>query len=152
MIIYPPVKPCPIAKASKGKMKHVLHMAYSQSDESEVDEGKIDEVKKIDVVVTESAGAVSPGLVNVSTESLQEGLTEVMHDDRPAGTQQEPPQITKPIKDPHNAVCNSCDPHNPPHNLHQVHPKLPICHDPHEGVQKDLHKGNPPRHCDGGCQ
>jgi hypothetical protein len=95
MIIYPPVKPRPIAKASKGKMKRVLRMAYSQSDESEVDEGKIDggkidEVKKIDVVVTESAGAVSPGLVNVSAESLQEGLTEVMHDDRPAGTQQEP--------------------------------------------------------------
>ncbi|KAG1840034.1 hypothetical protein C8R48DRAFT_679693, partial [Suillus tomentosus] len=106
------VKPRPIAKASKGKMKRVLRMAYSQSDESEVDEGKIDggkidEVKKIDVVVTESAGAVSPGLVNVSAESLQEGLTEVMHDDRPAGTQQEPPQITKPIEDPHDAARDS---------------------------------------------
>lgn len=139
MIIYPSVKPRPIAKASKGKMKRVLRMAYSRSDESEVDEGK-----KIDVVVTESA--ISPGLVNVPAESLQEGLTEVMHDDRPAGTKQEPPQITKPIEDLHDAARDSRDPHDPPHDLHQVHHKLPVRHDPREGVQQDLRRGNPPRH------
>ncbi|KAG2094827.1 uncharacterized protein F5147DRAFT_778854 [Suillus discolor] len=136
------VKPRPITKASKGKMKRILCMAYSQSDESEVDEGK-----KMDVMVAESA--VSPGLVNVPAESLQEGSPKVMHDDRPAGTQQELPQITKPIEDLHDAVRDSRDPHDPhdpPHDLHQVHHKLPIRHDPHEGVQQDLRKGNPPCH------
>ncbi|KAG1776045.1 hypothetical protein EV702DRAFT_1198644 [Suillus placidus] len=116
------IKPRPITKESKGKMKRALRMAYTHSDESEVDEGK-----KVDVTITKSA--VSPSLVDVPTETSQEDLTKELHDDRPAVDQQEPPQITNPIEDLPDATHNSRDPHEPP-------PEPPH-HDPREGVQQD---------------
>ncbi|KAG2744018.1 hypothetical protein P692DRAFT_20745899 [Suillus brevipes Sb2] len=89
-------------------------MAYSQSDESEVDKGK---------KVAESV--ISPTSVNVTAESLQEGLAEVTHDAKPADKQQELPRIAKPIEGLHDAVRDSRNPHDPPHDLHQAHHKLP---------------------------
>ncbi|KAG1777170.1 hypothetical protein EV702DRAFT_1197491 [Suillus placidus] len=105
-------------------------MAYTHSDESEVDEGK-----KVDVTITKSA--VSPGLINVPAETSQEDLTKELHNDRPAVDQQEPPQIANPVEDLPDATHNSRDPHEPP-------PEPPH-HDPHEGVQQDPHKNDPPR-------
>ncbi|KIK31500.1 hypothetical protein CY34DRAFT_19860 [Suillus luteus UH-Slu-Lm8-n1] len=94
-------------------------MAYSHSDESEVDEGK-----KVDVTIANSA--VSPGLVDVPTETSQEDLTKELHDDRPAVDQQEPRQIANPIEDFPDATHNSRDP-----------PPEPAHHDPREGIQQD---------------
>ncbi|KAG2739566.1 hypothetical protein P692DRAFT_20881623 [Suillus brevipes Sb2] len=114
-------------------MKRALRMAYSHSDESEVDEGK-----KVDVTIAKSA--VSPSLVDVPAETSQEDLTKEFHDDRPAVDHQEPPQIANPIEDLPDATHNSRNPHEPPPE--------PAHHDPREGVQQDPHKGDPPRNCE----
>ncbi|KAG1722059.1 hypothetical protein EDB19DRAFT_1835193 [Suillus lakei] len=126
------IKPHPITKESKCKMKCALRMAYSHSDESDVDKGK-----KVDITITKSA--VSPSLVDVPAETSQEDLTKELHDDRPAVDQQELPQITNPIEDLPNATHTSHDPHKPPPE--------PAHHDPREGVQQDPHKGDPPHNC-----
>ncbi|KAG2157708.1 uncharacterized protein EDB93DRAFT_1246763 [Suillus bovinus] len=123
------IKLRPITKESKGKMRCALCMAYSHSDESEVDEGK-----KVDIMIAKSA--VSPGLINAPTETSQEDLTKELHDDRPTVDQQEPPQIANPVEDLPDATHNSHDPHDP---LPE-----PVHHDPCEGVQQDPHKNDPP--------
>ncbi|KAG1782283.1 hypothetical protein EV702DRAFT_1191940 [Suillus placidus] len=103
------IKPHPITKESKGKMKCALRMAYTHSDESEVDE------------------------VDVPAETSQEDLTKELHDDRPAVDQQEPPQIANPVEDLPNATDNSHDPHEPLPEPPHHDPREGVQQDPHKG-------------------
>ncbi|KAG1881253.1 hypothetical protein F4604DRAFT_1678839 [Suillus subluteus] len=132
------IKPHPVTKQSKGKMKRTLRRVYSHSDESEVDEGKRTNV-------TAAKSTVSPALADVPAEPPQEDLPEVMHKDESRGDQQEPAITNSLEEDSRNAIDTSHNPHNPPHDpphdLHQAHQELP-----REGVQRGPLKGNPLHH------
>lgn len=132
--MYSLVKPRPLTKESKGKMKRALRMAYGRSDGSEVDEGE--------KTVAAVKSGVSSGLDHVPKETLQKDLpSEAMQDDGPGGDQQEPPRVTNPIEDP-RTIDDSHDSRDPPANPPQAHDELSVHHDPREGIQQGSDKGD----------